>query len=176
MKITLIMIQSLDGFISAPPLEKGEKSWWGSREDIMFFKEKTLEAGTLILGNTTFQTMSPKVFETRFGLIFTGEPEKYKNRETENIKFFKGTPEEALQYLESVGKKEAILAGGGNINGQFLKAGLVDEIYITIAPRVFGKGVPVFGGFEIDSKLVLVDTKKIGENEVLLHWKVLKEQ
>ena len=35
--------------------------------------------------------------------------------------------------------------GGGNIAGQFMKAGLIDEINIHLVPVLFGSGTPLFG-------------------------------
>ncbi|NPB01179.1 MAG: 2,5-diamino-6-(ribosylamino)-4(3H)-pyrimidinone 5'-phosphate reductase [Crenarchaeota archaeon] len=42
--------------------------------------------------------------------------------------------------------KRLLVEGGGTLNMNLLKEGLVDEIYITVTPYVFGSGVSVFNG------------------------------
>jgi len=67
-----------------------------------------------------------------------------------------------------------ILTGGGKLNGAFMKEGLVDEIYLDVEPTVFGKGIPLFGDADFEAKLQLIGTKKLSDNEIQLHYKVLK--
>lgn len=48
--------------------------------------------------------------------------------------------ERAMEILaEKFGVRQLILVGGGNINGGFLEAGLVDEVSIMIAPGIDGR-------------------------------------
>ncbi len=50
-----------------------------------------------------------------------------------------------ILYLK-YGVRKLLVEGGGNLNINLLKEGLVDEIYVTITPYVFGSGVSIFNG------------------------------
>nr|AIA16663.1 RibD C-terminal domain protein [uncultured bacterium] len=170
MKITLIILQSLDGIIAR---QQGDDLSWGTAEDKNFFRSKTREIGTMIMGSSTYKQMPPPAFSDRCSLVFTSKPEEFPKQE--QIHFFQGTPAEGVKYLESLGKTTAALIGGGTINNEFLEAGLVDELYITIAPRIFGTGVKGLGEKQLAVKLELLDFEKISKDELLLHYRVRKD-
>jgi dihydrofolate reductase len=88
------------------------------------------------------------------------------------VKWVSGEPEKVLAELESAGFKSAILGGGAFVNSDFLKRGLIDEIWLTVEPKIFGDGLGVFGG-DFDANLKLLDVEKINENSVVLKYKVL---
>lgn len=43
-----------------------------------------------------------------------------------------------LRILAEMGVKKLMIEGGGTVNFEFLKEGMVDEIYVAVAPRIFG--------------------------------------
>jgi riboflavin biosynthesis pyrimidine reductase len=74
--------------------------------------------------------------------------------------FFAGEREmhlaSALKFLNrELGVKRLLVEGGGTINGEFLRAGLIDEISLAICPAVDGaRGAPsVFDSSEEDAGL-----------------------
>ena len=144
---------------------------WTSKEDKKMFMKVTKEAGVVIMGDKTFFTF-PKPLPDRLNVVFTLE----KNPpETKNVKWVTGEPEKVLADLEKEGYKSAILGGGTFMNSQFLEKKLIDEIWLTIEPKIFGDGLGVFGGdFEIDLKLLNVE--KINDDAVVVKYKVLKNK
>lgn len=171
LKISLIILQSLDGFIAKSQADNLD---WGSKVDKTFFRQKTKEIGTMIMGRKTYQNMPSKVFNEKFNLVMTSNPLKFTENFSSNIYFFGDSPQKAIDFLINKGIKEAALIGGGQINNIFLQNNLVDEIFITIAPKIFGQGITGFGKNEMDRSLELLDFQKISENELFLHYKVLK--
>jgi dihydrofolate reductase len=171
LKVTLIILQSLDGFIAK---SQGDDLSWGSIEDKNFFRQKTKEIGVMIMGSKTFLSMPEKAFSERFSLVMTKNPktisENFKNKE--NIHFFDQSPQKAIEFLINKRFKSAALIGGGEINNSFLKAGLINEIFVTIAPKLFGKGISNFGENQSHVDLDLLEVKKINSDEILLHYKV----
>ena len=67
-----------------------------------------------------------------------------------------------------------VVAGGGALNASFIEENLVDEIFIDIEPIIIGKGIPIFRDKSFERNLKLVGQKKISENEIQLHYEVLK--
>lgn len=47
-------------------------------------------------------------------------------------------PKEIVDELRKAGVKNLLLEGGGALNASFLEAGLVDQIYLTVVPKVLG--------------------------------------
>ena len=89
----------------------------------------------------------------------------------------------ALTWLrEARGVKRLLCEGGGEINGGLFKAGVVDEIYLTLCPLVFGgrtAPTPVDGpGIQEVSqatKLRLKSCRRFG-NELFLVYRVVGNQ
>src|SRR4051812_41287461 len=56
--------------------------------------------------------------------------------------FIAATPQEALaRALEVAGGKDVRVGGGASVARDFLKAGLVDQLHVAIAPILLGRGI-----------------------------------
>ncbi|MBF0259476.1 MAG: dihydrofolate reductase [Desulfamplus sp.] len=99
----------------------------------------------------------------------------YGIRSTENgtLEFTDKTPQEILQSLEKEGFESVALIGGSIINSLFAKEHLVDEIYVTLVPKLFGQGLPLLAG-DFDINLELVEMEKLDEHSILLKYNVIK--
>ncbi len=166
MKIILMMAVTADGKIAK---SRDHLTDWTSKEDKKMFKAVTKEHGVVIMGKKTFDTF-PKPLPDRLNVVFTGE----KNLpEAEGVKWVSDEPEKILAELEQMGYKSAILGGGANLNSQFLEKKLIDEIWLTIEPKIFGEGMGLFAnGF--DANLELLSIEKINENSVVVKYEVMK--
>ncbi len=80
-----------------------------------------------------------------------------------------------------LGVKRLLLEGGGGANGAFLRAGLVDELYLVICPAVDGaKGAPaVFDSTDAEAgqrapvkAMTLQSTKALQGGTVLLQYSI----
>ncbi len=88
----------------------------------------------------------------------------------------------ALSWLGARwGVKGLLCEGGGELNGALLRAGLVDEIYVTLCPVIFGgRQAPTLAdgkGFETlaeATRLQMKSLKRIG-NELFLVYRVKKK-
>lgn len=82
-------------------------------------------------------------------------------------------------YLK--GYRDVLVEGGPTLLGSFLKEDLIDEIFLTIAPKVFGNKnsstLTLVEGYLFPKnkiiKLLLISVKKVG-NELFLRYKVEK--
>ena len=81
-----------------------------------------------------------------------------------------------LKKLTKKKIKTLLVEGGGNVNWEFIKDGLVDEIIVTVSPYIIGgsKAISLVEGFGF-SKIKQSPTLKLkkviqNRNEVVLHY------
>jgi dihydrofolate reductase len=141
---------------------------WTSHEDKKYFQKISKDAGVVIMGDKTFFTFTSPL-KDRLNVVFTLEENP---KEIENVKWVKGEPERAVAELEKMGYQSAILGGGAFINGLFLKHNLIDEIHVTVEPKIFGDGLSLFQG-SFDLNLKLINVEKINDDSVVLRYKVI---
>jgi dihydrofolate reductase len=67
--------------------------------------------------------------------------------------FLSATPEEALERaLGAAGGRDVRIGGGATVARDFLKAGLVDQLHVAIAPILLGRGIRLWDGLrELES-------------------------
>jgi 2,5-diamino-6-(ribosylamino)-4(3H)-pyrimidinone 5'-phosphate reductase len=88
-------------------------------------------------------------------------------------------PGDVLRVLADRGVERVLVEGGGTLNFSFFREDLVDEVYLTVTPRILGGGTaptPVDGkGFLEKShvRLKLVSSRRRGD-EVFLKYRVVR--
>lgn len=167
MRVLAIAAITADGFIGQTA---DQTSWdWTSPEDRKLLVRLTKEAGTVVLGATTFDTFKHKrAFPGRRTIIYTRHPEKVAD--IPNIETTDESPDIFVRRLEQEGASGLAVLGGSSIYNLFLASGMLTELYLTVEPIIFGQGIPLFG--ETGAKLHLLDASPINENTVLLHYAV----
>lgn len=182
MNVFLIAAISADGFIGQSPDQVSTA--WTSKEDHTFFVQKTRQAGAMVFGSSTFRTFN-KILPGRANIVYTRDIEKFRESvaldvieittETTTVADFtklyatKLSPTELVSVLEKCGVPELAVCGGSSVYAQFMKAGLVKQLFLTIESVVFGKGVPLFGN-ETFQKLGLKNVTKLSEQTLLLEY------
>lgn len=87
----------------------------------------------------------------------------------------KGIKEVHRQASKTAGKKWVYLFGGADVFQQFLNRGLVDEIHITIAPILIGKGIRLFENLtEKHRELQKISIKHSPNGMIETKYKVVK--
>ncbi len=161
----IIAAQSLDGFIS--PLEHTNSMNWTSGADKEFFKTKTKEAGVVVMGRTTFETIG-KALPNRKTIVYSKKPVEIEGVETTEL-----SPKELLQKLEQEGYTEVAICGGSSIYSLFLEAECVSKAYITLEPVLFGEGIPLFNNIS-QTKLDLISSTPLDKSTLLLEYNITK--
>lgn len=164
MKTVLVAAITADGFIGRTSDHLAD---WTGKADKKLFVAVTKQAGAMVMGSKTFATIG-RALPGRRTIIYTSHPERIT---AEGVETTSETPRELVARLGREGAPGLAIAGGASVYRQFMEAGVVDELYLTVAPLVFGSGVPLFSG-ELDIKLELLESTKLDENTVLLHYKV----
>ncbi len=164
--VTMIMAITADGKIAK---DKTQFANWTSKADKQLFIQTSREFGMIMMGENTFNTF-PSPLKDRLNVVFT---EKTDKPEIAGVKWVSGEPADVLTELEKLGYKKALLGGGSFMNSLFLKNNLIDEIILTVEPKIFGAGLSLFNT-DFDVNLELLVAEKIGGNSVMLKYKVLK--
>ena len=63
------------------------------------------------------------------------------------------------------------ILGSGTIVSQLTEQGLIDEYQIVVIPIVLGRGRTMFEGVETRKRLMLTDTRRFANGNVLLTYR-----
>jgi dihydrofolate reductase len=81
-----------------------------------------------------------------------------------DVRFVAGSVADALPAIrEAAGDGDVWIVGGGDLAGQFLDAGALDEIAISVAPVALGGGAPLFPRRVESDRLRLESAAKVGQ-------------
>jgi dihydrofolate reductase len=169
MKVILLMAMTADGMIAKNSMQPVD---WTGKEDKHYFVRITREAGVMIMGSKTFDTIG-KVLPGRKNIVMTRD--KKRRSHDPDLIFTDQTPRQIIAHLTLQGFTSAALIGGSVVNTLFIKEHLIDEIHVTIVPRLFGKGLNLFSEF-LDIPLELLNVQKISNVHILLKYRVIKQQ
>jgi dihydrofolate reductase len=169
MKTIIIMAQSLDGVIAH---DVDHAANWTSKEDKEFFIKETKKGGAIIFGRNTFKTLGDKPLPNRLNFVMTMDENDKKLTKDGLLEFaVKKQPAEVIEILKKKGFKKIFVGGGSMINSLFFDAELVDELWITVEPKIFGTGLKILTEKKRDVNLKLKSAKKVN-NTVLLKYGV----
>lgn len=165
MKIILLMAMTLDGKIA-----KGGDHFpdWTGKADKRLFAEISRRAGAVIMGSRTYDTIGNPLPD-RLNLVMTRHPSR--RFDGRNLIFTAQSPRGIVHHLEAEGFAEAVLAGGATVNTLFARAGLIDEIVVTISPKTFGTGISLFSD-AVELDLVLEKTQRLDPGAIVLTYRV----
>lgn len=160
------MATTIDGFIA----KADGNSDWVSQVDTENFEAAIQEYGNIIVGNRTYKQFYNDLYpiEGSNNIVVTTNPDSIeKNKDVFPVS---PDPEEIISFLKSKGQEKALLIGGGNTNGLFLKAGLIDEIRIVVHPLIFGNGIKLFEGVEIEAAFDFISSTQLADGLVQLKY------
>lgn len=80
-----------------------------------------------------------------------------------------GVEAAVAQAQQAAGEGDVLVAGGASVIQQALRAGLVDEFQLHVAPVLLGGGTPLFAGLGPDD--VQVETVRVVESPSVTHLK-----
>lgn len=176
MKVTMVMLVSADGRTTRGCDDNIYT--WTSREDQKYFFSLIKEYSLIIMGSSTYEASKSviKLEKGKLRIVLTHSPNKYSNQLVNGqLEFTDESPKKLLKRLSILGLKKILLVGGGIINGLFLKSNLVDELFLTIEPRIFGKGKNIIEAQSLNKSLQLIDIVKLNKTGTLvLKYKINK--
>ncbi len=166
-KVILLMAVTADGLIAR---DANHAVDWTGKEDKKYFVHITKKAGVMIMGSKTFDMIGSALPE-RKNIVMTRD--KTKKSHNKDLIFTDAPPDLILEELDSQGFQSAVLIGGSIVNTLFLQKNLIDEIHVTIVPRLFGQGLSLFDK-SFDTRLELINIEDLANGHVLLKYQVKK--
>jgi dihydrofolate reductase len=126
MHVFLIGAITADGFIARDSDQISTS--WTSKEDKKWFSERTKQAGVVVMGSTTYNTVG-RPLPSRLNIVYSSKPGP--TDAPENLRFVQVPPADLITYLEKEGYQEIAICGGASIYTMFLTAGLISLIPFT---------------------------------------------
>jgi len=143
---------------------------WTSAEDWKFFQKFLSKADAVIVGRNTYKAAAARL-NKRNTYVISRHPERiYKKK---NVTFLNPNKVNLLEIFS--GYKIVAILGGNAIYGLMLKKNLLDEIFVTIEPLIFGRGKEMIRDVGKIKHLQLLSVKRLNkEGTLLLHYQVNK--
>jgi len=160
-KAFIVAATTADGFI-AKSADHG--AYWSSTDDKKRFVELTKRAGVVVMGSTTYKTL-PRPLKERVNIVYS------RDKTFEGAEVTQDEPLALLQKLEARGFTEVAICGGSHTYNMFMKAGVVDTLYLTVEPLVFGQGISLFSE-DMNYHLELISHEKSELGSLMLEYKV----
>jgi len=175
MRLTLIAAQSLDGFITR---HDHPGSGFASDADRAFFREALRAFDCCVMGGETYRvsrdTIRATLMPERLRVVLTRAPEAFANDTAPGkLEFVNTPPAQLAADLHQRGFQRCAILGGAQVHSLFIDAGLVDELWLTIEPLLFGGGTALLAQ-PTAAKLSLVSSEKLSSNALLLKYRVEK--
>jgi dihydrofolate reductase len=175
MKTILIFVSTLDGKITKwgdPKIRS-----WSSKSDQDYFDRIWNKTHVIIMGSGTYLPDPVKPTPKHMFIVMTRNPAKYASQEVPGqLKFTNESPMDLMVKCENRGEKEILIVGGAQIATSFLREQLIDELWLTIEPKIFGMGSGFVTEERLDISLELLRHKKINDQGTLItRYKVIRK-
>lgn len=156
---------SIDGRIS---LSSKRAPRWTSKEDWEFFQKSLLRIDAVVVGRNTYESVSKRLRQ-RNTFVLSSRPKTPFCRGT--VTFVNPKKANLSKLLE--GYKSVAVLGGGAVYRFMLENKLLDEMFVTIEPLLFGRGKEMFVGGTRTTRAGLLSVKRLNQNgTLLLHYQM----
>ena len=174
MKVILIFVTNLDGKVTKwgdPHVFR-----WSSPEDQAYFKKTWKESPLVIMGSGTFDYDPVKPDPNKLLVIMTRTPEEYtKYVVPGQLEFSNETPTQLVERYKAAGYKQMLMVGGAHVATSFFKEQLIDEVWLTLEPKIFGKGGNFVVEQELDVELKRISLETVNERgTMIMKYEVIK--
>lgn len=170
MKVILYMAISVDGYIA----KKNNNTDWVCDTDWDVFSKMVKDAGCIVMGRKTYEVSGDDFpYDCDLNIVMTRN-EDLVSKSSTKVVFTNKRPHEIVELAKEKGFDNLLVIGGGKLNATFLNAKLIDEIYLSVHPKIFGDGIKLFDRGEFDVDLQFLGQKELENGLIQLHYKVNK--
>lgn len=173
MHVHLLVVTSVDGRTTHGD-EPGVHGWT-SKADWDYFVAQRAAHEVLIMGRSTYEAVQSYIVPgpALRRIVMTRHPQRFSASVIAGqLEFTDEPPKSLIQRLVDEGHSSVLLATDQGLAGKFLAEGLVDELWRTVEPVLFGSGKMISSEL-LDCKLQLLQVRTLGECTVLHKYKVL---
>lgn len=172
-KLVLFIATSLDGYI-ATTNDSLEWLFQVEGEGDNGYSEFYETVDTVMMGRRTYewllrQELEEFPYKNKECYVFT----RSSMEKDENVTFINEEIFPFINKLKHQEGKNIWIVGGGNLLHPFMKEKLIDELIVTIAPVIIGKGIPLFQEDDYQVNLSLKSTRTFNQF-VELHYDVIR--
>ena len=156
---------SIDGRIT---LTSKHPPHWTSKEDWKFFQDALSSVDAVVVGRNTYASVARRL-RKRNTFVLSSRPKTLVRRGT--VTFVNPAKVDLPRLL---GRYESVaILGGGTVYRFMLERRLLDEIFITVEPLIFGRGKAMFVGGTRTTQMRLLSVRKLNRTgTLLLHYKI----
>jgi len=168
--ISVYIAASLDGYIARPD---GSLDWLhaaASPDEDYGYESFLSGVDALAMGRGTYDHIAhidPLPFGGKPVYVFTHRDSEPR----EEVTFWSVDPAVALTRWTELAYARVYVDGGVLIDA-FMRAGLIDELTITVAPVLLGEGIPLFHAGVDQTALELVDSSTFPSGMVQLRYAI----
>jgi dihydrofolate reductase len=192
-KLIMKMSMSIDGFVSGAD---GSKDWLfktGDEESLDWSVGQIREAGLIIMGRKSFQTMAPywptatgpfaqpmneipkgvftkKGFKGLDPVHATTSEQSSAITSWASARVFDGDLAEEISKLKTTPGKPIVAIGGSGFMQSLIATSLIDEYHLAIHPVALGSGLPIFTRRELPLYLKLADVKRFPRGTIAMTY------
>jgi dihydrofolate reductase len=167
MKSALVFVSTLDGKVIKWDHSKVRS--WSSLSDQQYFKQLWDGSRLIVMGSNTYRIDQPKASLNQLLIVMTRDPAHYKDFAIPGqVEFTNASPAQLFLRFEKEGYEQMLIVGGPHIATSFLKEELIDELWLTIEPKIFGKGLNFAIEEKLDIDLRLLSHEKVNEHGTLI--------
>lgn len=139
-----------------------------SKEDWRFFQQSLSRADAVVVGRNTYAAAAERL-RKRNTFVLSSRPKTLTRRGT--VTFVNPTSINLQKLLEKY--KSVAVLGGGVVYRYMMEHRLLDELFITIEPLIFGRGKEMFAGGAKTTRVNLLSVKRLNRTgTLLLHYKI----
>ncbi|CRH90623.1 dihydrofolate reductase family protein [Streptococcus gallinaceus] len=125
--------------------------------------------GTVLMGRTTYdwiaERMQPFPYPDKTNYVFTSR----QADEQDTVKFVNSSADAFVSDLKLQSSRDIWLCGGGTLFSSLLKAGLIDQIRVTLAPVILGQGISLYQDLVESQDLQLLEMRRHGQFVELMY-------
>jgi len=182
-KLIYSVIASLDGFVAD---ENGNFDWATPDEEVhAFVNDLERQVGTYLYGRRMYETMvywetahtlpdQPRVvldfadiWRQTDKVVYSRTLDRTRSERTRIEREF---DPESIRRMKATSERD-ITVGGPHLAAEALKAGLVDELQLFVAPAIVGSGNRAFAD-ALRADLTLVDERRFGGSFIYLSYRI----
>jgi dihydrofolate reductase len=161
-KVIADITMSLDGYVTGPSGDVDELHAWVTDQDPVdteILERATAETGAVVMGRRLFDIVDGPNGWTKdmgygaqqagtppFFVVTHSAPQHVRPQRELGMRFtFVDDLTTALDQARTAATDgHVVIMGGGDIIGQTIEQGLVDELHLHLAPILLGRGTPLF--------------------------------